>query len=84
MDFKNYQKMIETTIDLDQIKNHMFLINSEYKPELKNLKDQLDEVEHEIESLLDKVARDLDLGNKLIRLEQNDQHGYYFRVSRKV
>lgn len=83
MDFKKYQEMVESTIDLDQIKNHLFLIKSSYKPELRELKDRLDEIEEEIELLGDKTSADLGLQNKSVKLESNAHSGYFFRIPRK-
>ena len=38
MEFSKYQEMIEQTIDLKQVeKNHTFLINANFYPELKGL-----------------------------------------------
>ena len=82
-DFANFQKMVEQTIDLEQIRNHMFLIKPSYCPDLKELKDKLDEIESEIQAQADKVANDLDLPSKSVKLESNDQNGYYIRLSRK-
>jgi DNA mismatch repair protein MSH2 len=75
--------MVESTIDLNQIKNHLFLIKSTFDPDLKELKEKLDEIEEEIEDMADKVAADLDLPSKTVKLESNAQSGYYLRVSRK-
>jgi DNA mismatch repair protein MSH2 len=47
--------MVEKTIDLDQIKNHLYLIKPSYCPELKELKDRIDAIEEKIEVLADKV-----------------------------
>lgn len=81
MDFKNFQQMIESTLDMDEIKNHLFLVKSTYKPELEELREKLNNVEEKIESLANKVSRDLGLSS--LKLETNAQNGYYFRVSRK-
>jgi hypothetical protein len=37
-----------------------------------------------LERLSDKVATELDLPSKSVKLESNPQNGYYFRISRKV
>ncbi len=37
-----------------------------------------------MERLSDKVATELDLPSKSVKLESNPQNGYYFRISRKV
>lgn len=55
-EFNNYQQMVETTIDLDAIKNHLYLIKSSFKPELTELREQLDEIEGKIQKLADKVC----------------------------
>ena len=81
MDFKNFQQMIETTLDMDEIKNHLFLVKSSYKPELEELREKLNNVEEKIESLANKASRDLGLSS--VKLESNAQSGYFFRVSRK-
>ena len=35
VDFDKYEDMIESTIDLDQIKNHFYLIKSDFDPDLE-------------------------------------------------
>lgn len=75
--------MVEQTIDLKQISNHLYLILPSYCPSLKELRDQLDAIEEKIENLAEKAARDLELPPKSIKLESNAQNGYFFRISRK-
>jgi len=82
-DFANFQKMVEETIDLKQIQNHLYLIKSSYDPNLKELRENLDDIEEKLEKLSDKVANDLDLPSKSVKLENNPQSGNYFRISRK-
>jgi DNA mismatch repair protein MSH2 len=84
LDFTKFQEMVESTIDLDQIKNHLFLVKSSYQPELEDLRVKIDEVEDKLDKLADKAVKDLDLPSKSVKLESNSQNGYYFRVSRKV
>ena len=49
------------------------------------LREKLDSLEVDIQSTLQKVARDLSLeAGKTIKLESNNQLGYFFRVTRKV
>ncbi len=55
-DFSKYQEMIEQTIDLKQVeKNHIFLINATFYPDLKELRDSLDEMEIKIETIAAKL-----------------------------
>lgn len=82
-DFSNFQDLIETTIDLKQVQNHLFIIKSSYDPDLQELKDRLDDIEDKLDRLCDKTAKELDLAPKSVKLESNPLNGYYFRISRK-
>lgn len=33
-DFQKYEEMIESTLDFDEIKNHLYLIKSDFDPKL--------------------------------------------------
>lgn len=52
VEFNKYEDMIESTIDLEQIKNHFYLIKSDFDPDLQEIKERLDKVEEEIQSFL--------------------------------
>ena len=82
-DFSNFQDMIETTLDLKQVQNHLFIIKSSYDPNLHELRDRIDDIEEKLESLCDKTAKALGLPSKTVKLESNPLNGYYFRISRK-
>lgn len=82
-DFSNFQDMIEQTLDLKQVNNHLYIIKSSYDPELKELKEQLDRNEEKLEKLGNETADDLDLLSKSVKLESNPVNGYYFRIPRK-
>lgn len=85
MDLQSYQDMIENTLDLEMItKQNKFLIKGSYNPDLQELRDSLDELEDRINRLAEKVASDLGLPEKSVKLESNSQSGYFFRVTRKV
>jgi hypothetical protein len=36
-DFRKYEDMIESTIDLKEIKNHLFLVKSSFDPDLEGI-----------------------------------------------
>ena len=54
-ELRKYEEMMENTIDLDQIKNHFYLIKSDFDPDLQEIKERLDNIEGEIQSFLPKV-----------------------------
>ncbi|XP_014768650.1 DNA mismatch repair protein Msh2 [Octopus bimaculoides] len=84
MDFTKFEEMIESTLDMEQVENHEFLIKPEFDDVLTSLREKLDEVEADIKSQLNKVARDLGVEpQKTLKLESNSQLGYFFRVTRK-
>ncbi|XP_050392192.1 DNA mismatch repair protein Msh2 [Patella vulgata] len=84
MDFAKFQEMVETTMDLDQVENHEFVIKSDFDENLAELRERIDSLESDIKAQVNKVARDLGLeANKTLKLESNNQLGYYFRVTRK-
>ncbi|KAK0064395.1 DNA mismatch repair protein Msh2 [Biomphalaria pfeifferi] len=83
-DFSKFQEMVETTIDLEQVQNHEYVIRADFDDSLADLRKQMNEVEENIRNELNKVARDLNLeANKTVKLENSNQLGYYFRVTRK-
>ncbi|XP_059154557.1 LOW QUALITY PROTEIN: DNA mismatch repair protein Msh2-like [Physella acuta] len=84
MDFSKFQEMVETTVDLEQVQNHEFVIRADFDDNLAELRKKIDELEENIKDQLNKVARDLNLEpNKTVKLESSNQLGYYFRVTRK-
>lgn len=83
-DFSKFMELVETTVDLDEVENHEYLIKAEFDESLQECKDNLDYVVTQLESELSKAARDLGLEKgKTIKLESNSQLGHYFRVTLK-
>ncbi|XP_076230523.1 DNA mismatch repair protein spel1 isoform X2 [Nomia melanderi] len=83
-DMDKYQQMAEQTIDLEAAEKGDFLVRPEFDDELKELKSTMDEIEEKIKAQLGKVAADLSIeAGKTVKLESNQQLGYYFRVTLK-
>ena len=79
------QEMVETTIDLDAIDNHEYIIKPEFDDHLKVIKKRLDKVRSDIQQEHKRVGRDLDQElDKKLMLENHRVHGWSFRLTRNV
>jgi DNA mismatch repair protein MSH2 len=76
-------EMVETTVDLDALENHEFIIKSEFDDALRTLRKRLDKCKYEIEVEHRRVGHDLDLElEKKLMLENHKTHGWCMRVTR--
>lgn len=78
--------MVETTIDLDEVSQHKFVIKPEFDETLQELQEQLEGIKASLDSIHHTVAKDLhfETDNKVLHFEQNATYGYCFRLTRKV
>ncbi|XP_071051016.1 DNA mismatch repair protein Msh2 isoform X2 [Onthophagus taurus] len=83
-DLEKYQAMIEQTLDFNLIDRGEFFIKPSYDEDLTELNEKKLEVEEKIQKVFKKASNDLGLDmDKVLKLECNDQHGYYFRITLK-
>lgn len=77
------QDMVETTVDLDAVDNHEFIIKSEFDDGLRIIRKKLDNIRYSIDKEHSKVGADLNLDTeKKLFLENHKVHGWCFRITR--
>nr|CAD7199111.1 unnamed protein product [Timema douglasi] len=83
-DMLKFQEMIESTIDMDLVDRGEFLVKPDFDDDLQEMRNSMNSIEDQIKKLLSRVASDLNLeAGKTLKLESNNQLGYFFRVTLK-
>ncbi|KAK2873725.1 MutS-like protein [Arthroderma sp. PD_2] len=82
-DLGKLAEMVETTVDLDALDNHEFIIKPEFDDSLRIIRKKLDKLKYDMDSEHKKVGKDLgqDIEKKLF-LENHRVHGWCFRLTR--
>ena len=77
------QEMVETTVDLDALDNHEFIIKPEFDESLRIIRKKLDKLKRDMEIEHQRVGDNLgqDTEKKLF-LENHRVHGWCFRLTR--
>lgn len=76
-------EMVETTVDLDALDRHEFIIKPDFDERLQILRKRLDDAKHNMDVEHRRVSKDLgqEIDKKLF-LENHRVHGYCFRLTR--
>jgi DNA mismatch repair protein MSH2 len=81
--FAGLQDMVETTVDLDALENHEFIIKPEFDESLKTIRKRLDKLKRDMESEHVRVGDDLNQDTeKKLFLENHKVNGWCFRLTR--
>ncbi|KAJ1324463.1 DNA mismatch repair protein MSH2 [Microdochium nivale] len=76
-------EMVETTVDLDALDNHEFIIKPEFDDGLRIIRRKLDKLRHDMETEFRNAADDLNQEEgKKIFLENHKVHGWCMRLTR--
>jgi DNA mismatch repair protein MSH2 len=77
------QELVETTVDLDAIDNHEFVIRPEFNEDLMNIRARIDDLKDQMDQEHKRASRDLDQErDKKLFLENHKVHGWCFRLTR--
>jgi DNA mismatch repair protein MSH2 len=81
--FAKLQEMVETTVDLEALDNHEFIIKPEFDESLRTIRKRLDKLKRDMESEHRNVGEDLNQDTeKKLFLENHRVHGWCFRLTR--
>ncbi|KAJ5141477.1 hypothetical protein N7526_002472 [Penicillium atrosanguineum] len=77
------EEMVETTVDLDALENHEFIIKPEFDESLRVIRKKLDKLRYDMDMEHRRVAKDLNQEmEKKLFMENHRVHGWCFRLTR--
>lgn len=77
------QEMVETTVDLDALDRHEFIIKPEFDDSLRVIRKKLDKLQEDMTTEHRRASKDLNQEmEKKLFLENHRVHGYCFRLTR--
>lgn len=77
--------MVETTVDLEALDNHEFIIKPEFDDDLRSISKRLEKIRKTMQVEHSRVGDDLDQDtDKKLFLENHKVHGWCFRLTRNV
>lgn len=83
-DLKLFKSMVEQILDLEAVQRGEYLVKHTFDEQLKDYKEQMDDIESKMKRLLNKAAEDLGLeAGSSIKLDFVGHHGFHFRISLK-
>ncbi|EIE91304.1 hypothetical protein RO3G_16015 [Rhizopus delemar RA 99-880] len=75
------EELVETTIDLDALENHEYIIKAQFNDELQELRSQTNELDREMVEEYRRVGENLCLElDKKLKFERHSLYGHCFRV----
>lgn len=81
--FVKLQEMVETTVDLEALDNHEFIIKPEFDDTLRVIRKKLDKLRYDIDKEHRRAGDDLGMDTeKKLLLENHRVHGWCFRLTR--
>ncbi|GAA94508.1 uncharacterized protein L969DRAFT_91533 [Mixia osmundae IAM 14324] len=82
---EKYVEMVETTLDLDELANHRYIIKPDFDDELKRIQKKLNAIRKGLDDVYRDVAEDLGVAmdGKVLHFENNPTYGQVFRLTRK-
>ncbi|VVT44048.1 uncharacterized protein SAPINGB_P000276 [Magnusiomyces paraingens] len=77
------QELVETTVDLEALDNHEFIIKPDFDDRLKEIRDRLAELREQIDDEHIRASDDLNVDReKKLKLENHHVFGWCFRLTR--